>query len=388
MRQDEKRTFKSEEYVPSRSIVTRYNRAKNSLFPPLLSARAKKLPPYHKPLVQDAHNLPQGLTLGSREHALYLFFLCIYMKGGINSEVAIVQLSKLYIDCPEIFMPESLHGLEVYEIEWVIEWLGQTLSHYGLGSNVEDSKKSWVWNSVKLARFWNCDPRLLFSEAEQNADIAWQSYDAAKENYDSLCRRIMRRPGMSLEKMLSQPSGFYGFQHKMVSMIIYFYVHAGIIKSIPYPVPVDFHILRVLISTGVLSIRRRSSKRWGTRYWEYREKFLPHAREITLRYVVEERANPQHLADVLWLLSRSWCRHHPGNKSSVDKTRRGRKRVIKDIDVVWNKQSERRYDRTCGRCPVESMCSFNIPSSYYYVKGGIALRSRRANPPQYKLSLF
>ncbi|MDB5193994.1 MAG: hypothetical protein JWN50_8 [Parcubacteria group bacterium] len=367
------------------AIMMRYKRAQRIVFPGLLKAYYRKDEPYDKHLVQDAKNLPDGLIWGSREHALYLWFLCIYMKGGINSQVAITQLSKLYTDHQWIFMPENLLGLDKLELRWVIEWLGTTLQEYGLGSNVEESKRTWVWNSVKLAKFWNSDPRDIFREAEKNAEASWQSYEAAKANYDALARLIIRKPGSTHETIMSQPNGFYGFQHKMVSMIIYFFIHAGILVSFPYPVPVDFHILRVLISTGILGIRKRTERRWGSRHWEFREKFLPYAREVTLRYVVEERANPQHLADVLWILSRSWCRHHPGNKSSVEKTRTARRRHITDLPVVWNASTERRYDRTCGRCPIENECRWNIPSSYYYVKGCIVLRSARIRPPQYKL---
>lgn len=355
------------------------------VFPLLYDRHQAKLEPYDEIIVQDAKYMPKGMVWGSREHALYLFFLCIYMKGGITSSSAITGLSRLYEAHPEIFLPENLLGLDEWEIAAVILWLGFKLQEFGLGVNVEESKTTWVFNSLKLARFWDSDPRKIFATSDKNAERAWSSYEAAKANYDCIGTVLMRKNNLSHERLMETPNGFYGFRHKMVSMIIYFYVDAGIISEIPYPPPVDFHVLRVLIATGVLRIRRFRKRRWGTRRWEYRERFLPAAREVTLQYVVMTRANPQRFAEALWLLSRNWCRHHPGNKSSVEKTRKARRRHITHPPLVWSKSAELRYDRTCGRCPVEHLCEWNIPSSYYYVKGAIALLSRRAKPAQLRL---
>lgn len=361
-----------------------WRRAKQ-VFPPLCARHDAKLEPYHEPIVQDAEFLPKSLVWGSREHALYLFFLCIYMKGGITSSTAIQNLSRFYDAHPEAFLPENILDFEEYELEWTIEWLGRTLKEYGLGVNVEESKRTWVYNSLKLARFWNADPRTIFAVSDEKSDESWSTYETAKANYDAIGRILMRKNSLSHAELMNTPNGFYGFRHKMVSMIIYFYVHASIIRNIPYPPPVDFHVLRVLLSTGVLKMRKHKRRRWGTHRWEYRERFLPAAREVTLRYVVDTRVDPQQFAEALWLLSRNWCRHHPGNRSSVEKSRKARRRHITDLPVVWNESAEKRYDRTCGRCPVESLCEWNIPSSYYYVKGAIVCRSRRAVPPQLKL---
>lgn len=356
----------------------------NRVFPPLYARHEAGLEPYNEPIVQDKKYLPD-FEWGSREHALYLFFLCIYMKGGITSSAAIDGLTKFYNSCPEAFFPENLLNFEEYELEWAMEWLGRELQKHGLGVNVEESKLTWIFNSYKLAFYWDSDPRKIFAESDARAEEAWGSYEAAKKNYESTGEILMRKDSLSHAEFTRTPNGFYGFRHKMVSMIIYFYVHAGIIKSVPYPPPVDFHVLRVLLSTGVLKMRKNRRRQWGTRRWNYRERFLPAAREVTLRYIVKMKADPQRFAEALWLLSRNWCRHHPGNKSSVEKSNKARRRHITDLPPVWSEEATRRHDQMCGRCPVAALCEWNVPSSYYYVKGAMVLRWHRQLPPQLKL---
>ena len=56
--------------------------------------------PFDKPWAkppQIPENMPRNLTLGSKEHALFLFCLCYHMRGGIDSITAIKSLAKLYV---------------------------------------------------------------------------------------------------------------------------------------------------------------------------------------------------------------------------------------------------------------------------------------------------
>jgi hypothetical protein len=209
--------------MPRRVIRVSYGRAKRVIFPALLDAREKGTYPYHKPLVQDPHNLPKGLALGSREHALILEKFDLYMKGGINSESAIIKIGELYEDYPEVFMPENFLNLETWELQAVIDWLGWILPRYGLGVNVNEVKAHWVWNSLKLAKFWDSDPRKLFAVAGKNAEASWQSYAKAKANYDALCRIIIRKKSLTHEELMATPFGFYGYAHKMVNVGVFSY---------------------------------------------------------------------------------------------------------------------------------------------------------------------
>ncbi len=47
--------------------------------------------PFDQPVMvlpQDTRHLPKTLEPGSREHALFLFHACYWMRGGIDSNVA------------------------------------------------------------------------------------------------------------------------------------------------------------------------------------------------------------------------------------------------------------------------------------------------------------
>jgi hypothetical protein len=64
----------------------------------------------------------------------------------------------------------------------------------------------------------------------------------------------------------------------------------------------------------------------------------------------------------------------------VEKARKARRRTITDIPFQWDIRLQDLYERTCGHCPVELECRWNIPSADYYVKGRIRLRQVRSVP--------
>jgi hypothetical protein len=356
-----------------------YKQSLNS-FSPAMRARAALEFPYDTPSVQRRENWPKDMVWGSLDHAIHLFLTCLYQKGGIDSETAIKQIGRLSVRYPNLFDPEYFRGLGEDGAAEFIPDLIEILDRFGLGSNANDAARSWVYNMQKLAIYWNGDPRLLFRDVTQEvARRTWESLAFAEENYERLCRRIMRSPSIKHAKLMAQPYGFYGFRHKMVSMFAYFLIDAGIIPRFAYPPPIDFHILRFLCATQVL---RFNVLKPGS--FIKTPKLLPAAREVTLWYVVNTRTSSEVFAEAMWVLSRELCKRTPGNKCSVDKTRNGHDRVIYEHPVDWEKQSVvRRYNKTCGMCPVESECKWNVDSAHYYVKGGVNLCKAREQAPQF-----
>src|SRR3989338_7014583 len=50
--------------------------------------------------------------------------------------------------------------------------------------------------------------------------------------------------------------------------------------------------------------------------------------------------------------------------------------------LAWDKTSQRRtYFETCGKCPVQATCEFNVPSAEYYRRGVLQKRGKREKPP-------
>ncbi|OGM91168.1 hypothetical protein A2755_02045 [Candidatus Wolfebacteria bacterium RIFCSPHIGHO2_01_FULL_48_22] len=85
--------------------------------------------------------------------------------------------------------------------------------------------------------------------------------------------------------------------------------------------------------------------------------------------------------DALWILSRTLCRRHPGNNSHHGEYK-ARKTELIPRKVAWDKTSQRRtYFETCGKCPVQATCEFNVPSAEYYRRGVLQKRGKREKPP-------
>ncbi|MBI2063012.1 MAG: hypothetical protein HYT61_02095 [Candidatus Yanofskybacteria bacterium] len=310
--------------------------------------------PFDKPWAkppQIPENMPRNLTLGSKEHPLFLFCLCYHMRGGIDSITAIKSLAKLYETKPEIFVPENGMNRDPQEITGF-------LREVGLGFQSREIGRAWVENFKMLVRYWDSSPVKLLEGVE---------------TYEEACERI-RNKLVKKNRIENKNSGFLGFQEKMVSMLIHFLMEAGFIDSFHFPPPVDFHVLRTMFGHEILLIEE----------WDkdnYNKKTLSLIRELLSGYLLKYNVNPLRLCEAMWIISRTLCSQHPGNISNVGDYE-ARKTTIKPIDITWNRSQVNSYFRTCGSCPIERTCKFNIPSAYYYITGNIVIRGTRQKPPQ------
>ncbi len=322
-------------------VLARLHRAYIAKEPPFDLPEAK--PP------QIKENLPDNLVWGSREHGLFLWTSCYYMRGGIESDEAFVRLTKLYDVIPEVFFPEEADAIAP-------EGLARELRSIGLGFNSEQIASIWVENLVKLRDRWFADPRIIL--------------DGVK-TYEEACARIKN----------TGKNGFKGFREKMVSMIIYFYMHAGIIGKWKFPVPVDFHVLRTLFSHQIIVPENGDGNGSGF----YTTTTLAMARSVVHNFCVEYKVDPIDLCDSIWINSRLACSRHPGNQSLVLQKDARRSKIIPVWK--WSEAQTRTVESTCVVCSVAPTCSWCVPAAEYYVNGKIVLRERRELPPQGRLFL-
>lgn len=314
------------------------------IFGLLLGAYIRKEHPYNKPeaeLPQAEKNLPKELERGSREHALFLFAACYWMRGGIKSDTAVRQLTKLYEMRKDVFLPDS----SVTAAELV-----PMLDSVGLGFNAKEIASSWKRNMSRIAQDWNGDPRTLF---------------AGIKTYEEACARIQNKKG----------TGFLGFQEKMVSMLTYFYMDAGIVDRWNFPIPVDFHVLRTVFSHEIIVVPTDEANSNGF----YTRTVLAAVRELFHSYCVDHQVDPLLLCEAVWLYSGTMCNQHPGNQSRVPKKRNGRKTKITPMHR-WSFAQSQAYSKTCEICVIQNTCIWCIPSAEYYIGGKIVLRSRRDAP--------
>ena len=273
------------------------------------------------------------------------------MRGGITSETAILALGRLYLKAPKIFIPQTF-----LQPQGKKRRVRQHLTNNGLGYNAKETARNWVENFGKLERFWDGSPALLFANVE---------------NYEDICKRIIHNGNKSAEN----PNGFYGFREKMVSMLIHFLMDAEIIPPFTFPVPVDFHVLRILVAHELLVVK-------GTQPGDnlYQPAVLVAARKLTETYCRKHGVNSLRLGDALWLLSSALCRLHPGNETIYGK-REGRRTILRPIVPDWNNPNHyNRYAQACGQCPIERSCRHTVPAGHYYVRGELVIRGSRAKP--------
>jgi hypothetical protein len=298
-----------------------------------------------------AENMPKNLTLCSKEHALFLFCLCYYMRGGIDSVTATRALSRLHETRPEIFIPENGMRQDPKDITGFLQGVG-------LGFQSKQIGNYWVNNFRTLFQHWQSSPVIILDGVQ---------------TYEEACERIQNKLTKT-NRLADKNSGFFGFQKKMVSMLIYFLTDTGFIDPFHFPPPVDFHVLRTIFGHEILILEDKSES-------AYNKETLALVRGLLSDYSLKHNISPLRLSEAMWIISRTLCNQHPGNISKVGDYE-ARKTSIRAIDVTWSRSQIDSYTRACGPCPIERTCRFNIPSAYYYITGAIVIRGIRQKPPQ------
>lgn len=295
---------------------------------------------------QDEKNMPKTLERGGREHAMFLWNVCAYMRGGTDSGFAVSALGKLYDNRPELFLPETILAVSQDEI-------AKELNGVGLGFQYTAAKQ-WHQNSNLLLEKYDGDPRNIFNGVD---------------NYDELVDRVKNKGG--------NRGGFLGFREKMTSMAAYYLMEAGLVEEFPFPVPVDIHVMRVSIANQFVTFPAAELPSNVLS-----EKLLQILRDLYLDYSVERNINAVDLSNMVWLLSDALCSNSPGNRVTEPNGRAnriGRKTLVLPTIVDPDNPSHvRQYDKTCGRCPVEHTCELNVlGGASYNALGRVVIQSPR-----------
>jgi hypothetical protein len=212
-------------------VVVDHKRAKQ-VFSLLIEARRNNHPVYDGIKVpHQADMLPHNLSSNDGlAFSLYLFVLSFMMAGAVKSLTIASQLAKVHEKHPEFFDPAFMMSFSIEDLEKVLRKAD------GIRYRPYSFAKYWHENFIKLHYHWSGDPRKLFNEVE---------------SYDDMCEVMVNKGGFRLDN----PKGFLGFQKKITSMFIFYMVDTGLVKpSWIFPVPIDYHYLRITIGTGVIRI--------------------------------------------------------------------------------------------------------------------------------------
>ncbi len=299
---------------------------------------------------QDEMFLPKDIKSNPLHHALFLFSSCFYMRGAIQSGLAIKKLTEMYDTQPGLFLPENFIGeKKAFTIESLNIILGEKLK-FSLGDNLD----AWITGMARLHNEFNGDPRTLFSSL----------------NYDTCCSIIIKN---------RNSIGFKGFKEKMVSMLAYYLIDAELIPSFPFPPPIDFHLMRLMTQQGILTLKDCSTSKRGKKINLHKnsfrtDKLLKAARELTLKYILEQKVSSNDLANALWLYSSQVCSKSP-HGSRVKKgeyAARSTPIEIKD-EVKWSLNANNKFYNTCAICPIKNSCLGFISHAHYYANGEFQL---------------
>lgn len=324
--------------------------------------------------------IPMGLRDDKRSLAYFYFYLCIYMRGGIESLQAFRALLNMRESHEYLFDPVSVQLMEESTVE-------RLLRKY-IGWDAKNAAKNWVINSRRLVSTWGADPRNLVGGVT---------------TYEEALRRIRAKTTKRERNVAGEDGlGFRGFQYKMVSMLLYFFDWERMLQPrFLYPSPADFHNFRMALVSNSIRIEGDSTRlRSGevlARPW----------RDAVMKYLSKTGADPVSVADVLWLYSLVMCGNSPVTHTFGEPRRRaqtsGHARQQPDGEQAFmhllhetpsnridsdvpNRTARRKILGTCGVCFLNGECRTAVPARPYYRQGKIVRVPREPvpniNPPQ------
>ena len=244
---------------------------------------------------------PQSLVKEPAALARYYFFLCLYMRGGIDSVTAAERLTRAYNEHPWLFDERVLlHSVE--EVQTILA------SYIALFKNRIGG--FWMHNATVLWRYWGGDPRRLFTEVRNPHEVY---YRLRGSRYRPKITKSLKEVISFLPPLLAGAvhyhgvyPGFIGFKEKMTSMLAYFLFQAGLVlREPPLSAPVDFHHLRIYVQTGMIAVGERERVRY---------EHLKDAGILLAQYLQQHFKLTLHeYGDIVWLWSRDLCSRAPHN---------------------------------------------------------------------------
>lgn len=317
----------------------------------LLDSYSRKLYPYNLDstrVPQDPRHMPRRpeftklIEERSEEDCIKLanfwFIDCYYMRGVNDSNDMTINLATLYEDHPEIFDPHHAMTMNPADIEKLILEYHMPVQHAQIS-------KFWVENARRMVERYDGDPRKIFENFG---------------SYDELVDRV-RNDGKG--------GGFQGFQKKMTSMIGYFMMINDLIPYQNIPLPVDFHVMRVSISTEMITFPDIVEPR----QIDF-DRVTDVLREIYYDFADHHDISQLDLCDVVWLYSGAACSVSPTNSQSIKGERKARETVfapaLESAESATSKQVDA-YNASCGHCRLTALCAQNVPSGEYYIAGRV-----------------
>lgn len=323
--------------------------------------------------------------LNKKQRANFLFFCAILMRGPVNSDDQFTWLNQLLLDFPRLFDPFYFSSGSALQQKWDGEKIKEAFesatkslfagriaqktgrTNYGpFGANIEDHVRFWLHNGQVLEKIWDGDIRKVFNHVH-NFEEAFGRIDHKN--------KANRRLG----------SHFCGMRRKIFSLLTIWLQDEKLIKTFSTPIPVDFHAMRFLISTGIVDIRpilkpykpkqEKFDHLAGKPTVHISEKITDQVAIWSQKILEEIRISHLVINPAIWLLSRVLCRHDQQNKAQNGNMAIDPEELMKN-DSFWPKS----YRNPCFSCPVSQFCEFKVPSYIFYHLRHLAQIPRVSHP--------
>ncbi|MFA5000918.1 MAG: hypothetical protein WC531_01680 [Candidatus Paceibacterota bacterium] len=324
---------------------------------------------------QDRYPMPDEPVA----RANYLIFASLLMRGPVNSDDPFRWFHSLFERHPDLFDPRQVaRGWTVEKILGAFREATQQL----LGGNGTGQKGTGVmgYQDEEHARAWIANANYLVNRWDGNI---LRVFDGVFEFEQAFAR--VNRQG-------SKGEGLIGIRRKIFSLFVIFLQQYQILPDFPTPIPVDFHALRVLQGTGVVTLKKmRPCEVTKPEFLAWHEiemtRIGSNITDAIARwsqwFMVLNGFETRQINPALWVLSRERCANQFQNRTRGRKETRQRvgepialPQALKEHPSLWPAN----YDDPCHHCPVEKFCRFIAPSSPYYGYGQLA-RIERVDCP-------
>ncbi len=326
----------------------------------LLPRWKEKRYPYNRPdAIIPQTIIPAELRKKKKELAWFYFYICIYMRGGIESLQAFRALLRMRTAHPHLFDPLHAQWWPVEEVQLILKTF--------IGWDSKAASINWVENSRRLVGTWGDDPLALIRGVT---------------TYEEALRRIKNKRTKAelaeANKINNNGHGFRGFQPKMVSMLLYFYDWEGWLEPrFAYPSPADFHNFRLGLNFEAIEVKLEKGERLSAK-----EALSYPWREAVMSYIEKHQADPLEVSDALWLFSLLLCGNSPLTVTRSELgpdlfSHAGVKLHSNGHDTRWLSQRNlTALAQTCFVCPLVEKCAYAVPAQPYYRKGLLQLNPR------------
>lgn len=320
----------------------------------LYDLRLREAHPFNTPRAELPQQLvPAWLRTDREQLARFYWVLCLWMRGT-GTMTATRGLLRVVEDEPRLLDPHFV--LSYSQDDLIAALRAGRLPHLSKGNS-----KGWLENAQRLLAGW--DGQVLKVAAKLT------DYETAREILEN-------RPATKTRSA----RGFYGYQKKMTSMLLYYLMYEELMPAFLFPVPIDYRVMRFCLSNQLVDVQPNAKGNYRSDELEDRLRFL------FFEYARRTGANPLLLADAAWLYPGVMCAKHPGNFTRIGEYE-ARSTVIEPVQIEWTPAQRRAYEQTCGQCPFDQSCDTLWPYQYYYRRGTMESVPRE-RPPNHRQVLF